>query len=469
MNPIQKYFLPYQRRWILDNLPLKIIQKSRQVGVTYADAYDSVLKASAVGARLDVWISSRDQAQAKLYLEDCKYWAVFLHLAATDLGELVLDHNNSTSAYVLQFANGRRIYCLSSSPNALAGKRGHVKLDEFALHQDQRLLYRVAKPVTQWGGQLSIISTHRGVGTVFTQIIRDILESGNPMGWSLHTVQIHLAVEQGLVERINKKTGRSESRQAFLQRTEAECIDKEQWDQEYCCIPADESSAFISYDMIGSCEDPSLHLMAFNEIVSSLSSPGGEGRGEEAHRHSFSSSSPFSAPDTRHSSLYLGVDVARKKDLCVLDLGEKIGDVMWDRLRIELHNKTFSEIEFELYRLLRLPQVKRCCIDANGLGMQLSEQARERFGWKVEPITFTAQAKEELAFGLRADFEDLRLRLVRDDKLRSDLRGIKKEVTLSGNIRFAGESEDSHCDRFWAKALRQHAGRERGGIGVEVW
>ncbi len=282
MNPIQKYFLPYQRRWILDNLPLKIIQKSRQVGVTYADAYDSVLKASAVGARLDVWISSRDQAQAKLYLEDCKYWAVFLHLAATDLGELVLDHNNSTSAYVLQFANGRRIYCLSSSPNALAGKRGHVKLDEFALHQDQRLLYRVAKPVTQWGGQLSIISTHRGVGTVFTQIIRDILESGNPMGWSLHTVQIHLAVEQGLVERINKKTGRSESRQAFLQRTEAECIDKEQWDQEYCCIPADESSAFISYDMIGSCEDPSLHLMAFNEIVSSLSSPGGEGRGEEA-------------------------------------------------------------------------------------------------------------------------------------------------------------------------------------------
>ncbi|PWU16660.1 MAG: hypothetical protein C5B50_13135 [Verrucomicrobia bacterium] len=26
-----------------------------------------------------------------------------------------------------------------------------------------------------------------------------------------------------------------------------------------------------------------------------------------------------------------------------------------------------------------------------------------------------------------------------------------------GNIRFAGEAPDSHCDRFWAKALRQHA------------
>ena len=53
-------------------------------------------------------------------------------------------------------------------------------------------------------------------------------------------------------------------------------------------------------------------------------------------------------------------------------------------------------------------------------------------------------------------------------RLRSDLRGIKKEVTLSGNIRFAGESGDSHCDRFWAKALRQHAARMRKEVGAFV-
>jgi hypothetical protein len=110
MNATKKYFLPYQQRWLLDQSPLRIIQKSRQVGITYVDAYDSVIKAGTKGARLDVWISSRDQPQAKLYLEDCKYWATFLHLAATDLGEVVLDKENNISAYVLQFANGRRIY-----------------------------------------------------------------------------------------------------------------------------------------------------------------------------------------------------------------------------------------------------------------------------------------------------------------------------------------------------------------------
>jgi phage FluMu gp28-like protein len=161
----------------------------------------------------------------------------------------------------------------------------------------------------------------------------------------------------------------------------------------------------------------------------------------------------------RKPQLYLGVDVARKHDLCVLDVGEKIGDVVWDRLRAELRGKSFSEIKFELYRLLKLRALKRCCIDASGLGLQLAEEAEQIFGWKVEPITFTPAVKEELAYGLRSDFQDRRLRIVCDDKLRADLRGIKKEVTASGNIRFAGESGDGHCDRFWALALRQHAVR----------
>src|SRR5438132_4568154 len=254
MNSIRQYFLPYQCDWIFDRSPLKIIEKSRQIGITYADAYDSVIKASPRQGALDVWISSRDEVQSKLYLEDCKYWANFLHLAAVDLGEVLLDPKNKVSAYVLQFANQRRIYCLSSNPNALAGKRGHVKLDEFALQQDQRLLYRVAKPVTTWGGTLSIISTHRGVGSVFNEIIREIKEGGNPMGWSLHSVPIQKAIEQGIVERINEKTGRNESRPDFAKRLESECLDPEQWQQEYCCQPADEASAFLSWEMITACE-----------------------------------------------------------------------------------------------------------------------------------------------------------------------------------------------------------------------
>ena len=442
----EAYFLPYQRAWIQDESHLRICEKGRQIGLSYADSYDSVRKAAQAQAK-DVWVMSRDEVQAKQYILYCKRWANVLNYAAKDLGEQVFETEGgkAVKVQVLSFASGANVYALSSNPDAIVGKTGHVKLDEFALHKDQRQLFAVAKPVIQWGGTLSIISTHRGVQTVFAQLIGDIKERGNRMGWSLHTIPIQRAVDDGIVEKINAATKRSESREAWLARQRAECIDEEQWLQEYCCIPADESSAFISYDMITSCEESGLQLKSFEELRRYLAEP-----------------------EHRNAVLYLGNDVARRTDLCVIDVGERKGDVMWDVARVELKGKKFSEIRFELHRLLALPQLKRGCIDSTGLGMQLAEEAQEQFGWKVEPVTFTSAVKEELAFGLRQEFEDRKLRIVRDERLRSDLRGIKKEVTAAGNIRFVGDSDDSHCDRFWAKALRQHAAGNKQAVWAMV-
>mgnify|MGYP001579147469 CR=1 FL=1 len=446
------YFLPYQIAWIRDPARLKIVEKSRQIGFSYADSYDSVRKAAARDGR-NVWVMSKDEVQAKEYILYAKRWARIFEIAAKDLGEqtLTTESGNAVKVQIIEFASGARIYALSSNPDAIVGKTGHVKLDEFAIHKDQRTLYRVAKPVIQWGGTLSIISTHRGRATVFNEFIRGIKEDGNPMGWSLHTVPVQKAVEQGLVEKIDAATGfnverstlnvqRSieERRAEWLSQQRAECMDEEQWLQEYCCVPADDGTAFITWEMITACEDAGARK-DFDYLL-----------------------------DCKNP-IYIGVDVGRKKDLTVIDVEEKIGDVLWERMRIEMQAKTFAEQEHELYRLLQLPQVKRACIDSTGLGMQLAERAKERFGWKVEGVSFTGPVKEELAFPLRAAHEDRTLRYNADAKLRADLRGIKKETTASGNIRFVGEAADSHCDRFWSKALALHAGAQKGvGLTAEV-
>ncbi len=435
---IDPFFYQAQSSLILDDSPLIIVEKGRQLGFSCTQSYKVVRRAVQKGAR-DEWVMSRDERQAKQFILYSKRWANIMRYAAEDLGQEVVDlgEGKQILKHALRFASGACIYALSSSPDAIAGKTGHVTLDEFALHRDQRELYTVAKSVTQWGGTLTIISTHRGIGSVFNQIIKDVKDARRMVdqnsaraqfarSWSLHSVSVQNAVDQGLVEKINASAGRSESRPAWIERQRAECIDEEQWLQEYCCIPADEASAFLSYDLIQSCEDSDC-----------IKDPG-------------------YLQDCKNP-LYVGVDVARKQDLFVIDVGEKVGDVIWDRLRVELKGKKFAELTSELNRILCLPQVKRCCIDASGMGMQMAEEAKLRHGYKVEEITFTAPVKEELAFGLRAAFEDKRIRIPRDDKLSADLRGIKKEVTVSGNIRFAGESADSHCDRFWAKALRHHA------------
>lgn len=437
------YFLPYQTRWRLDAARLKLCQKSRQIGLSYVDSYDSVLKAATRDGR-DVWVMSRDEAQARQYIRYCLRWARVLQHAAEDFGERVLPApgGKRATAQVLSFASRASIYALSSNPDAIVGKTGHVKLDEFALHRDQRTLYAVAKPVIQWGGTLSIISTHRGIDTVFNEIIRDVREGGNRMGWSLHTIPIQDAVEQGLVEKINAATGRNDTRAAWLARQRAECIDDEQWLQEYCCVPADENAAFISYELINACTEPGLSLRGLEDFASAAGAA------------------------SASAAWYLGADIARKHDLCVLDVGEKIGDVVWDVLRLELVNRPFGEIEAALYRLLALPQLKRACLDATGLGIQLAERAREKYSWKVEPIVFSARLKEELAVALKVDLEKRQVRLADDHKLRADLRGLRKETTIAGNTRFAGEGPDSHCDRFWAKALRQHAARRQPWRGA---
>lgn len=229
------YFLPYQTSWLADPNRLRIIEKSRQIGLTHTDALDSILKATHQTQPLDVYVSSRDEELAIQYIARAKRWLLRLQVPA-QLGLLPPVKALKSSSHELRFENGKTIFSLSSNPDAFAGRPGHIKIDEFAIHREQRELFTVAKPCIQWGGSVSLISTHRGVDTIFNELIRHS-KTENIMGFSLHSTTIHQAVEQGIVEKINKATGQNLTRGQFLKQCRDECIDENQWLQEYCCIP----------------------------------------------------------------------------------------------------------------------------------------------------------------------------------------------------------------------------------------
>ena len=84
-------FLPFQSKWIKDSSRIKLMEKSRQIGISWSTAYGADERAAAQGARFDEWVSSRDDIQARLFIEDCMVWAGIMGLAAKDLGEVVLD------------------------------------------------------------------------------------------------------------------------------------------------------------------------------------------------------------------------------------------------------------------------------------------------------------------------------------------------------------------------------------------
>lgn len=426
-------FLPFQSRWIKDESRIKLMEKSRQIGISWSTAYGADERAAAKGARFDEWVSSRDDIQARLFIEDCKLWAGIMGMAAKDLGEVVLDAEKKVSAYVLQFASGRRIHSMSSNPDAQAGKRGSRVLDEFALHREQRKMWAIAYPGITWGGSMELISTHRGSHSFFNQLVREARHGGNPKNISLHRVTLQDALDQGFLFKLQQALPADAEQQdmdeaAYFDFVKAGAADEESFDQEYMCIPADDDSKFLEYGLITACE---------------YSGGTDWQRGLDG---------PF------QGRLFCGVDIGRKKDLTVLWVVEQLGDVFYTR-----HVETMERMRKSAQEAILWPWFEICdriCIDATGLGIGWTDDAQDRFGeQRVEAVNFSGPVKEALAYPLKGAMEDRMVRIPDDPKIRADLRKVQKVTTAAGNIRFVAESTpDGHADRFWALALALHAG-----------
>lgn len=445
-------FLPYQARWIGDRSRIALMEKCRQAGISWCDAFDSLMETAQADWPFDCWISSRDQIQAQLYGQDVLEWARRVNIAAGTLGESVIEVEGGRpiSALRLPLSNGRNIWSLSSNVDAQAGKRGTRKNDEFALNANNRQLYAIGKPGIQWGGRLRMFSTHRGTANYFNQLILEAREKGNPKGISLHRVTIVDAVNDGLLIKLKEQWARLDAEDprlemtedAWLQSQRDECPDEETWLQEYMCVPSDDASAFLSYELIDGCKY----------------------RPGEAWAKTLTQLAASANP------LYLGGDIARVRDLTVFWVVERLGSLRPTVHVVALQNCPFEEQERRLYELLALPALRRACLDNSGIGRQLVERAQKRHGaWKVEAVTFTAAVKEELAYPLRAGFEDRSVRIPDDRAILAHHRAVRKETTMAGNVRFVAEAnEEGHADYFWAHALALHAGREAGGGATAV-
>lgn len=427
-------FLPYQSAWIKDDSILKLMEKARQIGLSWASAYKCDERTAAQGARNDQWVSSRDDLQARLFIEDCKTWAKIMDLAAQDLGEVVLDPKNKLTAYVLEFASGKRIHSMSSNPDAQAGKRGGRVLDEFALHPDPRKLWAIAYPGITWGGSLEVISTHRGSHNFFNELIREVRERNNPKAISLHRVTLQDALDQGFLFKLQQMLPADDQRQAmdeaaYFDFVRSGCADEESFQQEYMCNPADDDTAFLEYDLIAACE--------------------------------YASDVDWSKRES--GPIYTGIDIGRKKDLTVAWQLEDVGGRLLTRRVERLQNMRKSDQEKVLWPIIA--ESNRTCIDATGLGIGWADDAQDRFGsYHVEAVTFTPKVKEELAYPVRTKMEDRNLRIPYDPKIRAGLRAVTKQTTGAGNIRFTAEStQDGHADEFWALALAIHAAGTASG------
>ena len=416
------FFLPYQVRWIRDDARIKIMEKSRQIGLSWSTAYRA-LRNAAIRPRTHIWICSRDLQQAQLFLNDCKAFASVLNQAYREklLGK------QAEQRTILRLNNGSTLTLISSNINAQAGKRGSRILDEFALHEDPEALYNVAYPGITWGGQLEIISTHRGAHNFFNRLIEEA-RNGNPKNISLHRVTLSDALEQGFLQKLKAKLPPDDPRQEMDESTyynfiKNSCATEKAFLQEYMCQPMEDASTLLSYEALERCF---------------------YGQNEDGQQWS-------------DGTALMGVDLARTQDLSAFVLVEKKCDTFFLRRMQCLKNARFDEQEALFEKLFRNFNVQRVCVDQTGIGRQFLERAQARFGNAVEGIQFTQSTKEALAYNLKTHLEQRTLRLPCDEKLIADLLAVR----ISEDMRLTAQhGTDGHADRFWALALALHAGHK---------
>lgn len=422
---MSKYFLPYQQRYLADTSTFKIVEKSRRIGFTYVQSYEDTREAAA--GEWDVWFSSADESAAKEYIEYCGMWAKVLNLAASAVEESVIHDEKDIKVLSIRFASGKRINALSSSPKAFRSKGGKVVLDEFAFHEQAKALWKAASPARLWGFPIRVISTHNGTSSLYNEFVTAAKEGRNKA--SLHTVTLQDAVDDGLVDKIVKRAATEADKKAFIEECRSIAGDDESFDEEFGCAPADGAKSFLPYELLATVQLPKGELLWPSHEI----------------------------PETA-GTMYLGMDIGRRKDLSVIWIDEKIGPLTFTRAIVTLHKMKFALQREMLYSFLKDQRVQRACIDETGIGMQLAEEAVDEFGEsRVEGITITGAAKKKMAFDLKAAFEGREKFIPSDPSLAKSFNSVKRSITVAGNERFEGGTDESHADDFWACALATHA------------
>ena len=416
--------LPYQSRWVGDDAGLKVIEKSRRIGLSWAEAYDSVMHA-AVGNG-NVYYQSYALDMTRGFIDDSAGWARVLDAGAAEVGETLVDlgDDDKIPAFRLPLASGKEIVAMTSAPRAFRSKGrpgDRAIVDEAAFVDDLAEVLKAAMAFRIWGGDVHILSTHNGESSPFNTLVQDIREGRRP--GSLHTVTFAGAVAEGLAARRFEVLGQEwtpELEEAWVAEVRAEY--GEDAAEELDCIPSAGAGTWLSWALIRGAEH--------------------EDAGD---------------PDEYSGSrTVVGMDIARRRHLTVMWVLELVGDVAWTREIVEMQNAKFAAQEAELARLVGCYEPYRIAIDQTGMGEKFVEDTQARYGdHRVEGVLMTGPQRLELATALKRRHEDRTIRIPVSDLIRNDFRSVKRAGGATGGIRLVADESDTdgHADRFWAAAL----------------
>jgi len=474
--------LPYQARWVADQSPVKVMEKSRRIGVSWAEAADDALYSSekGKGEKRNVWYIGYTKDMALEFINDCANWARAYNLAASEMEEIEIPDTKEYEgviqekkilSYQITFASGWRITALSSRPTNLRGKQGRVVIDEAAFHDDLAGLLKAAMALLIWGGQVRIISTHFGDANEFNSLIQDI--RAGKKKYSLHRVDFDEALADGLYKRICEVLKREWSPEAEV-KWRQEVIDSygDDADEELFCVPSQGTGTFLTRALIETCLSPDIPVIRYEQPASFAELPD-HIRYAEVEEWCDEVLMPLLSGIDPERNAVVGEDFGRTGDLSVfIPLIEQQSANWHAPFHVELRNIPFQQQEQIFYYICdRLPRFRYGALDARGNGQYLAERAMQRYGAsRIAQVMLTEQWYRENMYQYKSAFEDKTILLARDADVIEDHRAFKviKGVAKLPETKTKGQDrKQRHGDSGIAGALAWFAVHAEWGGDIE--
>ncbi|WP_046005794.1 terminase large subunit domain-containing protein [Pseudoalteromonas rubra] len=425
----------YQRDWIDDDAIIKIAEKSRRTGLTFAEALDDVMSAVAETNAQNTYYLGSDKEMAKEFIDACAFWAQKLNMVMGQIEEGIFEDEDedgtkkSINTFEIKFPHsGKKIVALSSNPRTLRGRQGNVVIDEAAFHDRLDEVLKAAMALTMWGGKIRIISTHNGVDNQFNTLITQARRGEK--NYSVHHIPIDKALKHGLYQRICLMSGRDWSQERedeWLKEQVNFYATKEAANEELYCIPSQGAGQYLSRRMRERALTKDFSVVRF-KAPDDFETWTEEQRVSEVDKWCETHLLPLLEklnPDLSHA---FGEDFARKGDLSVFSVGEIAQDTRLDvPLIVELRNVTYDQQrQIMFYITERLPRLRGLAFDATGNGGYLAEAAMLKYGTEMVDCVHLSQAwYREWMPKLKDYFEMANIFLPKDQDVLDDLGQIK--------------------------------------------
>jgi len=427
-NP-DEILLWYQRDYLgwCQSKDVVIVEKSRRIGITWADASDSVMLAAAEKSAdgMDCFYIGYNKDMASEYIDAVGWWARKLQKAADSIREeIIKDGDTDITVFSVKFASGFQVAALSSRPSNLRGRQGKVIIDEAAHHPDLPGLIKASMALLIWGGRVSIISTHEGDDNPFYGLIQD----AEKYGYKRLCVTFREAVAQGLYRRfcqVNSREWTQEAEEAWVEAMYTRYGDGAR--EELDVIPSSGTGSWLTRALIEKRQVAGIPVVRYEQSADfALLDEGTRVSTIEA----FCEDHLLAVLDVLNPLMasFFGMDFARSGDLSALWILQETPDGRFTTpLLIELRGIPFEQQKQILFYVIdRLPRFSFGKLDARGNGQYLAEVAQQHYGAeRVEQVMLSESWYRENAPRMKAFIEDGDLDLPKDADVTTDLRMVK--------------------------------------------